>query len=57
MLIDAGISVKAPYFHRSWVNLPWGTPKDELRYRLTASYGLVRSSLAKRVQAEFDPFE
>ena len=23
MLIDAGIGVKAPYFHRSWVNLPW----------------------------------
>jgi predicted DNA-binding protein (MmcQ/YjbR family) len=57
MLIDAGIGVKAPYFHRSWVNLPWGTPKDELRYRLTASYRLVRSSLAKRVQAELDAFE
>jgi hypothetical protein len=25
MLIDAGVGVKAPYFHRSWVNLPWGT--------------------------------
>ena len=22
MLIDAGVGVKAPYFHRSWVNLP-----------------------------------
>src|SRR5215831_14095756 len=30
MLIDAGVSVKAPYFHRSWVNLPWGTSEDEL---------------------------
>ena len=25
MLIEAGIGVKAPYFHRSWINLPWGT--------------------------------
>ena len=41
MLIDAGVGVKAPYFHRSWVNLPWGTSEDELRHRLTASYRLV----------------
>ena len=26
MLIDAGVGVKARYFHRSWVNLPWGSP-------------------------------
>jgi predicted DNA-binding protein (MmcQ/YjbR family) len=26
MLIDAGLGVKAPYFHRSWVNLPWAHP-------------------------------
>ena len=36
MLIDAGVGVKAPYFHRSWVNLPWGTSKEELRHRLSA---------------------
>ena len=35
MLIDARVGVKAPYFHRSWVNLPWGTPEAELRHRLT----------------------
>jgi predicted DNA-binding protein (MmcQ/YjbR family) len=52
MLIDAGVGVKAPYFHRSWVNLPWGTDEDELRHRLTTSYRLVRSSLPKKVQAE-----
>ena len=45
MLIDAGVGVKAPYFHRSWVNLPWGTSQDELRYRLAASYKLVRFGL------------
>ena len=41
MLIDAGIGVKAPYFHRSWVNLPWGTSEDELRHRLSTSYRLA----------------
>jgi predicted DNA-binding protein (MmcQ/YjbR family) len=57
MLIDAGVGVKAPYFHRSWVNLPWSTSRDELRYRLAASYRLVRSSLTKKAQAQLDPFE
>jgi predicted DNA-binding protein (MmcQ/YjbR family) len=57
MLIDAGIGVKAPYLHRSWVNLPCGTSEDELRHRLTASYKLVRSSLTKKAQAELNPFE
>ena len=57
MLIDSGIGVKAPYFHRSWVNLPWGTSEDELRHRLRASYNLVRSGLSKKVQAQLDPFE
>ena len=57
MLIDAGIGVKAPYFHRSWVNLPWGTSEDELRHRLRASYKLVRSGLSKKAQAQLDPFE
>jgi predicted DNA-binding protein (MmcQ/YjbR family) len=56
MLIDAGIGVKAPYFHRSWVNLPWGTAEDELRHRLATSYRLVRSSLPKKVQAELGSF-
>jgi predicted DNA-binding protein (MmcQ/YjbR family) len=54
MLIEAGVGVKAPYFHRSWVNLPWATPEDELRYRLTASYNLVRASLTKKAQAELE---
>jgi predicted DNA-binding protein (MmcQ/YjbR family) len=57
MLIDAGIGVKAPYFHRSWVNLPWDTSEDELRHRLSTSYRLVRSSLPKKLQAKLDPFE
>jgi predicted DNA-binding protein (MmcQ/YjbR family) len=57
MLIDVGIGVKAPYFHRSWVNLPWTTPEEELRYRLAASYRLVRSCLPKKVQARLGPLD
>jgi len=53
----AGVGVRAPYFHRSWVNLPWGTSEDELRHRLTASYRLVRFSLTKKAQAQLNPFE
>src|SRR5262245_66312385 len=54
VLIDAGVAVRAPYFHRSWVNLPWSTSEDELRYRLTASYRLIRSCLPTKVQATLD---
>src|SRR5262245_1684443 len=57
MLIDAGVGVKVPYFHRSWVNLPWGTSADELRHRLRASYKLVRESLPKKVQSQLKAFE
>ena len=57
MLIDVGVAVKASYFHRSWVNLPWGTSEEELRHRLTASYRLVRSGLTRKAQAELDPFK
>lgn len=57
MLIDAGVGVKAPYFHRSWVNLPWETTEDELQYRLTNSYRLVRASLTKKAQSLLDPFD
>jgi predicted DNA-binding protein (MmcQ/YjbR family) len=57
MLIDAGVGTKAPYLHRSWVILPFGTSQDELRHRLSASYKLVRSSLTKKAQAELAPFD
>jgi hypothetical protein len=42
---------------KSAINLPWGTAEDELRHRLAASYGQVRSSLTKKAQAQLDPFE
>jgi len=57
MLIAAGIGVKAPYFHRSWILLPFDAPKAELRHRLTQSYRIVRSSLTKKAQAALAPFE
>jgi predicted DNA-binding protein (MmcQ/YjbR family) len=57
ILIDVGVAVKASYFHRSWVNLPWGTSEEELRHRLTASYRLVRSGLTRKAQAELDSFK
>ncbi len=55
MLIKVGVGTKAPYFHRSWVRLPWGTGDDELRHRLTVSYDIVRASLTKKVQATLPP--
>ncbi len=56
LVIEAGVGVKAPYFHRSWINLPWSIPPDELRHRLTAFYRLVRTSLPKKVQVTLAPF-
>lgn len=55
MLIAAGIGQRAPYFHRSWVLLPWGTDEAELAHRLTASYRLVRAGLTKKVQGTLPP--
>jgi predicted DNA-binding protein (MmcQ/YjbR family) len=55
MLIEMGVGVKAPYFHRSWINLPFDTPKAELRERLANSYRLVRAGLPKKVQATLGP--
>ncbi len=51
MLIDAGIGTKAPYFHRSWVRLPWETDADEMQHRLITSYDIVHASLTKKIQA------
>jgi len=57
MLIDAGIGTRAPYFHRSWLLLPWETPEAELRHRLQSSYRIVRARLPKKVQATLGPFD
>lgn len=56
MLIEVGIGRKAPYFHRSWVQLPEETAPEELAHRLRASYTLIRGKLPKKVQANLAPF-
>ena len=51
MLIEAGAAVRAPYFHKSWVHLPFeDMQEDELRHRLAISYDLVFSKLTKKAQ-------
>ncbi len=57
MLIETKVGLKAPYFHRSWVLLPWETAEDEARHRLMSSYRIVRQSLTKKLQAQLEPFE
>ena len=57
MLIEMGVGRRAPYFHRSWINLPWEMPEDELRLRLADSYRIVRKSLTRKAQANLAPFD
>lgn len=52
LLIEIGRAIRAPYFHRSWVRLPWGmVPDEEMFERITASYYVIRSGLPKKIQA------
>lgn len=55
ILIGAAVAERAPYMHRSWVRLPDGTPEDELRHRLVASYRLIRGALPRKAQAALGP--
>lgn len=57
MLIAAGVGERAPYFHRSWIKLPWDAPDEELHHRIAQSYRLVRASLPKKVRASLAPFD
>ncbi|MBY6152993.1 MmcQ/YjbR family DNA-binding protein [Vannielia litorea] len=57
LVIEAGRGEKAPYFHRSWLLLPWGLVDDaEVEERLRTSYALIRSGLTKKAQAALAPF-
>ncbi len=52
LLIEMGRAERAPYFHKSWVRVPWGLVEaDEMRDRLNTSYGIVRAGLTKKFQA------
>ncbi len=56
-LIEIGAAIKAPYFHRSWVRVPFDTKDaDEMRDRIHTSYALIRASLPKKVQAQIGPW-
>ncbi len=57
MLIDVGVGVKAPYFHRSWVLLPMDTDEAELRHRIEKSYTIIRSKLTKKAQAALGEYQ
>ncbi|QJF51699.1 MmcQ/YjbR family DNA-binding protein [Roseobacter ponti] len=51
MLIDAGAAVKAPYFHRSWVQLDLpALAQDEARHRIAVSYDTIRRGLPRSVR-------
>jgi predicted DNA-binding protein (MmcQ/YjbR family) len=51
MLIDAGAATKAPYFHRSWVQLDLARlDPDEAAHRIAVSYDTVRKGLPKAVR-------
>lgn len=56
MLIEVGVAERAPYFHRSWVLLPFATTEaDEMAHRLAVSYDLIRAKLPRKVQAALAP--
>ena len=51
MLIDAGAARKAPYFHKSWVQLD--LPKldqDEAQHRISVSYDTICRGLPKSIR-------
>jgi predicted DNA-binding protein (MmcQ/YjbR family) len=52
LIIEMGRATRAPYFHASWLRIPFGlVPDDELRERITTSYGIIRAGLPKKLQA------
>lgn len=58
MLIDVGAAVKAPYFHASWVRLPFArTEIADARHRISVSYDLIRGGLRKAVRDALPPRE
>jgi predicted DNA-binding protein (MmcQ/YjbR family) len=57
LIIEAGRAEKAPYFHASWVQIPPDrVDPPEIAERLERSYGLIRASLSKKLQATLGPW-
>ncbi|HEY8596538.1 MAG TPA: MmcQ/YjbR family DNA-binding protein [Devosiaceae bacterium] len=52
LLIELGGAERAPYLHRSWVLLPWGTSDDELRDRVAESYRIICSKLPRKIRED-----
>ncbi|TFL19956.1 MmcQ/YjbR family DNA-binding protein [Jannaschia formosa] len=51
MLIEAGAATRAPYFHRSWVQLTLADlTGEEAAHRVAVSYDTIRASLPKKVR-------
>ncbi len=55
MLIDAGVGNKPPYLHKSWIRLPLDSDPEELTFRITSAYDIIRASLTKKAQAALEP--
>lgn len=56
LIRQMGHGEHAPYFHKSWVHIPWGlVDADEMAERLRNSYAIVRSGLTKKMQASLGP--
>ena len=50
--LDEYRGMKAPYFHHSWVHIPWDlVPDEEFQERIVTSYELIRAKLPKKVQS------
>lgn len=56
MLREAGAATKAPYFHRSWVLVPFAqADPSQIAHRLHVSYDTIRASLPAKLQATLPP--
>ena len=56
MLIETGAAIRAPYFHTSWVRLPYsGTTLDDAHHRIAVSYDIIRASLPKAQRSALPP--
>jgi hypothetical protein len=51
MLIEAGVARKAPYFHKSWVQLDLPALNAcEAEHRIAVSYATIRRGLPRSVR-------